>query len=247
MNKEAQNKEERCERKVALSWQRFLLPNIHMDGWKFVGIASGIAFVLCFFSDVLGFMGLLVAVFVYFFFRDPERVTPVGDNLIIAPADGTVNSIVKVVPPAEMDIGKEPVYRISIFLSLFNVHINRVPATGKITKQVYVAGKFLNASLDKASAENERNLVSMKTAYGNNNLGFVQIAGLIARRILGDLTVGQEVKSGQKFGLMRFGSRMDVYLPEGIEPMVDCGQETIGGETVIADMSVKTGRKGVVR
>ena len=101
--------------------------------------------------------------------------------------------------------------------------------------------------MDKASAENERNLVSMKTTYGNNNLGFVQIAGLIARRILGDLTVGQDVKSGQKFGLMRFGSRMDVYLPEGVEPMVDCGQETIGGETVIADMSVKIGRKGVVR
>jgi phosphatidylserine decarboxylase len=144
-------------------------------------------------------------------------------------------------------MGDEPVVRISIFLSLFNVHINRVPVTGKVDKLVYIPGKFLNASLDKASTDNERQLVKMTAAYKDMPIAFAQIAGLVARRVLCDLKEGEQVKAGERFGLVRFGSRVDVYLPKGVESLVVCGQEVVGGETVLADLSGKTARKGEVR
>lgn len=233
--------------KAKISWQQFILPNIHLDGWKFVGIAAAVSFILCFISGVLGTLGFLVALFIFYFFRDPERITPTDENLVIAPADGMVSAITVCPPPPELSMGNTPVVRISIFLSLFNVHVNRVPASGKIDKLVYVPGKFFNASLDKASKYNERQLVSMTASYQNLPLAFSQIAGLVARRIICGLDEGQEVKGGEKFGLIRFGSRMDVYLPAGVEALVVCGQETIAGETVIADMAVKSGRKGEIR
>lgn len=233
--------------KAKVSWQQFILPNIHLDGWKFVGIAAGISFVLSFISGILGILGALVTMFIFYFFRDPERITPTDENLVIAPADGIVTAITTCPPPPELNMDSTPVVRISIFLSLFNVHVNRVPATGKIEKLFYIPGKFFNASLDKASKYNERQLVSMTTSYQNLPLAFTQIAGLVARRIVCGLDEGQMVESGQKFGLVRFGSRMDVYLPQGVEALVVCGQETIAGETVIADMAVKTGRTGEIR
>lgn len=251
--KENQTKDPSCTtvepkgQKAKISWQRFLFPNIHMDGWKFVGLAALFAIVLGVISTPLGVLGWLLTAFVFFFFRDPDRVTPVGDNFVVSPADGLVNAIVMAPPPPELEMGDEPVVRVSIFLSLFNVHINRVPATGTITRLIYIPGKFFNASLDKASKYNERQIVAMKTTQENQNLVFVQIAGLVARRILCDLNEGDKVIAGQKFGLIRFGSRMDVYLPKGVEPQVVCGQEVVAGETVIADIAIKHGRKGEIR
>jgi len=233
--------------KANITWDKYIFPKIHPDGWRFVAIAAAISLILFFICEELGFLGLLVTVFIFYFFRDPERHTPIDENLVIAPADGLVSAIGKYAPPSELGMGDEPVTRISIFLSLFNVHINRIPASGKIDKLVYVPGKFFNASLDKASTDNERQLVKMTTSYKDMPMAFSQIAGLVARRILCDLKEGEKVKSGEKFGLVRFGSRMDIYLPKGIEPLVVCGQEAVGGETVLADLSVKTARKGEVR
>ncbi|MBR7158957.1 MAG: phosphatidylserine decarboxylase [Alphaproteobacteria bacterium] len=246
-NKQAEKAPEENTQKAKMSWQRFIFPNIHMDGWKFVGLAALFAIVLGVISAPLGVIGWILTAYVFFFFRDPDRVTPIGDNFVISPADGLVNAITMAPPPAELEMGEEPVVRVSVFLSVFNVHINRVPATGTITRLVYIPGKFFNASLDKASKYNERQLVAMKTAHGHQDLVFVQIAGLVARRILCDLNEGDKVVSGQKFGLIRFGSRMDIYLPKGVEPQVVCGQEVVAGETVIADMAIKGGRKGEVR
>lgn len=233
--------------KAKISWRDFICPNIHPDGWRFVGIAALIALLLGVISAPLGIFGWILTVYVFFFFRDPDRITPVDDNLIISPADGIVNLIEEVVPPPEVELGSDPVVRVSVFLSIFNVHINRVPASGIITKLVYIPGKFFNASLDKASKLNERQIVAMKTKVGNKDLVFVQIAGLVARRILCSLNEGEEVRAGQKFGLIRFGSRMDIYLPKGVEPLVVCGQKMVAGETILADMAVKGGRKGEVR
>lgn len=233
--------------RASITWSQYIFPNIHPDGWRFVAIAAAVSFILFWICEELGFLGLLITIFIFYFFRDPERHTPTDDKLVIAPADGLISCIGKYAPPPELDMGDEPVIRITIFLSLFNVHINRVPATGKIDKLVYIPGKFLNASLDKASEDNERQLVKMTSSYKDMPIAFAQIAGLVARRILCDLKEGQEVKSGQKFGLVRFGSRADIYLPKGVEPLVVCGQEAVGGETVLADLSGKTARKGEVR
>ncbi len=230
-----------------ISWKQYIFPTIHPDGWRFVLISAAVSLVLFFFLEELGLLGLLVTVFIFYFFRDPERHTPTDENLVIAPADGLVSAIGKYAPPKELKMGDEPVVRISIFLSLFNVHVNRVPVTGKIDKAVYIPGKFLNASLDKASEDNERQLIKMTSSYKGMTVAFAQIAGLVARRILCDLKEGEEVKSGQKFGLVRFGSRADVYLPKGVEPLVACGQEVVGGETVLADLANKTARKAEVR
>ena len=183
----------------------------------------------------------------HYFFRDPQRITPNIENVVISPADGIVQMIAKVEAPEELNMGKKKFTRVSIFMSVFNVHVNRAPAEGKIINAVYVPGKFLNATLDKASKDNERQLLAMKTKCGKE-ICFVQIAGLVARRIVCDTQIGQEYKAGERFGMIRFGSRLDVYLPEGINPQVVLGQTMVAGETVIANlMSDDKAAEGVIR
>ena len=192
----------------------------------------------------LGVICLILTVWCYFFFRDPLRVIPEGDSYVLAPADGIVSAIREVVPPKELEIGEEPMTRISIFMSVFNVHVNRAPMAGKITKMFYRPGAFVNVSLDKESENNERQELAMETVTGHK-IAFVQIAGLVARRILTFVKEGDQLKAGERFGLIRFGSRLDVYLPKGIAPMVVEGQTAVAGETILADMNVSgDARKG---
>lgn len=226
---------------------RSVLVPIHRAGWPFIGIALAAAVVLALLWAPLFWLGLLAAAFCTYFFRDPPRVTPTRVGLVIAPADGMVQLIERAVPPPELELGDQPLTRISIFLNVFNVHVNRVPLDGTITALSYRPGKFLNAALDKASEDNER--MSLKvTTYDGVDLGFVQIAGLVARRIICNVKLGEPVRAGQVFGLIRFGSRMDVYLPEGIAPLVVPYQTTIAGETVVADLqSDESTRQGEER
>ncbi len=182
----------------------------------------------------LGWLGTLATIWCAYFFRDPPRVTPVRDGLVVAPADGRVSQVTSAVPPQELSIGNKPLPRISIFMSVFDCHVNRSPVAGKIDKIIYQPGKFLNADLDKASADNERNSLVIATAGAR--VAVVQIAGLIARRIVCFVQVGQAINTGERFGMIRFGSRLDIYLPEGIPPLVAVGQTSIAGETVLADL-----------
>jgi phosphatidylserine decarboxylase len=222
-------------------------PNIHRDGWIFIAIFAFCALVLSLMAESLGWIGAILTGWCVYFFRDPERVTPVREQLIISPGDGLVQAIVEASPPDEMDLKAGKWLRISIFLSVFDVHVNRVPIGGKIIKSVYHPGKFFNASLDKASEHNERQVLVVETK-DKKEIGFVQIAGLIARRIRCDVEEGQEVKTGERFGMIRFGSRVDVYLPKGTAIQVIEGQRVIGGETVIADLtSNEESRKGEYR
>ena len=232
---------------IDISWRRYILPNIHNEGWKFVGIFAAITALLAMIWQSLGWIGLVLTVWCFYFFRDPERVTPDKPDLVVSPADGTVQMITKVKAPEELGLGDAKFTRVSVFMSVFNVHVNRAPAEGKILKSVYVPGKFLNATLDKASKDNERQILAMKTK-GGKTLCFVQIAGLVARRILCEATEGMEYKAGERFGLIRFGSRLDVYLPEGVEPQVCLGQTMVAGETVIADLGSNAPQmKGIIR
>ena len=219
---------------------------IHKEGYKFILIFAIGAIILALLSDILGLAGLVLTLWCIFFFRDPERIVPIGEKLIISPADGVVQKIEEVPLPDNLTDSGEMRTRVSIFLNVFNVHVNRVPADGTITKLHYHPGKFFNASLDKASKYNERQEVLMKMDNGSE-IAFSQIAGLIARRIVCDLKEGQKVKAGERFGIIRFGSRMDVYLPKGISPTVSVGQTVIGGESIVADMASKAGRSGEVR
>jgi phosphatidylserine decarboxylase len=168
------------------------------------------------------------------FFRDPPRVTPLREGLVVAPADGRISMIASVVPPQELGLGDRPLQRISIFMSVFNCHVNRSPVAGRIERIAYRAGKFLNADLDKASEDNERNSLVVVTPAGR--VGVVQIAGLVARRIVSFVKEGQAISAGERFGLIRFGSRVDVYLPDAARTLVAVGQSAIGGETVLADL-----------
>lgn len=211
-----------------------LLPPIHREGYRFALVFCAASLALLWAIEPLGWIGLVLTLWCLYFFRDPVRMVPDAPGLIIAPADGIVLPIAMHVPPAELGLGDAPRKRISIFMNVFNVHVNRVPASGKITRTCYIAGKFFNASLDKASEFNERQLVAMKTDDGHT-IGFVQIAGLVARRIICGLKEGDEVEAGERFGLIRFGSRLDVYLDDGLEPLVAEGQTTIAGETILAD------------
>lgn len=230
-----------------LSWRRYILPNINKEGWKFFGIFAGITALLAMVWEPLGVIGLVCTVWCYYFFRDPERVTPEIEDVVVSPADGIVQMITKVKAPEELDMGDEEFTRVSVFMSVFNVHVNRAPAEGTIGKAVYVPGKFLNASLDKASKDNERQLLTIKTA-GGWEIVVVQIAGLIARRILCFAKPGDKYKAGERFGLIRFGSRLDVYLPAGVEPLVCVGQTMVAGETVMANLSSGAKAvKGVIR
>ena len=210
------------------------IPPINNEGWKFIAIFALVTAILGTFSCVLFWIGVVLTLWCAYFFRDPKRVVPNREGLIVSPADGLVQKIVKLVPPAELNLGSNERTRISIFLNVFDVHVNRVPLAGKVTSLHYFAGAFFNASLDKASEENERQYVTVTTT-DNKDIGFVQIAGLVARRIICDLKLGQQVGIGDRFGLIRFGSRVDIYLPEGVEPLVITGQRAIGGETILAD------------
>jgi len=209
---------------------------IHSDGWKFVGIFGLIAIILYCITPALGFIGLVLTCWCYYFFRNPKRTTPLREGLIASPADGIVSLIQQVKAPVEYGMGEEERTRVSIFLNVFDVHVQRIPFAGKVKKIIYHPGKFLNASLDKASDENERQTVIVQN--GSVEIAFTQIAGLIARRIRCDIQEGQDVSIGQLYGLIRFGSRVDIYLPPNVSPLVSIGQRMIGGETIIADLVV---------
>jgi phosphatidylserine decarboxylase len=224
--------------------RKVLFVPIHPAGFPFIAIFAVIAVILGIMNDCLGWIGLILTLWCVYFFRNPVRTTPTREGLIISPADGIVSMIVQAPLPPELDEFKgsgdalcdaETVTRVSVFLNVFDVHVNRIPADGTITKVVYHPGKFLNANLDKASTENERSTVLMKMSGHSSSVAFVQIAGLVARRIICKLTAGQEVKAGELYGLIRFGSRVDIFLPPGVNPMVCVGQRMIGGESVIAD------------
>ncbi|PWG01201.1 phosphatidylserine decarboxylase [Sphingosinicella humi] len=228
---------------------RWRWPSVHPEGRKFVVIAGAIAAAFLFFiSDEIGWPLLGVTIWVAAFFRDPVRTTPTGEGLIIAPADGLVTMIATVPPPRELtgdDALADGLYtRVSIFMSVFDVHINRTPIPGTVIRVAYIPGKFLNADLDKASEDNERQHILVEGANGLR-IGFTQIAGLVARRIVPWVKPGDAVAAGQRVGLIRFGSRVDVYLPAGIAPQVILGQRTIAGETIVGRAGVAEAPEGV--
>jgi phosphatidylserine decarboxylase len=227
--------------------QAVLVP-INRDGWPFIAAFALISILLgSLVSEPLGWLGALATAWCVFFFRDPDRVTPARGNLVVSPADGLVQMIQPAVPPSELGMTPGPLTRVSVFLNVFDVHVNRVPADGVVTRLAYRPGKFFNAALEKASELNERQSVRMTMSDGRE-MAFVQIAGLVARRIRCDLKEGQALRAGERFGLIRFGSRVDVYLPSGAQPLVALGQRMIAGETVIADLaSNEPARDGEVR
>ena len=207
-------------------------PPIHREGYSFIAIFAVATLLLGWLWDPLFYAGLVLTVWCALFFRDPKRVTPVSDELVISPADGKVSHVGKIVPPQELGLGDEPMLRVSVFMNVFNCHVNRAPMRGKIARIVYKKGSFLNAELDKASLDNERNSLVIETAQGE--IAVVQIAGLVARRIVCWASEAEELNSGERFGLIRFGSRLDVYLPDQAEAVVSVGQTAIAGETILA-------------
>ena len=213
----------------------FLKP-MHPEGWRFVAIFAAVTLLLFWLWTPLGWLGVLLTIWCYYFFRDPVRSVPQGDGLILSPADGVVSLIEPAVPPPELGLGPESLLRVSVVMSEFNCHVNRMPIAGKIAAIAYRPGKFVSASLDKASSDNERNSLAIEMADGRK-LVVVQIAGLVARRIVCWGRVGQSLRTGDRFGLIRFGSRLDVYLPAGVAPLVALGQTMIAGETVLADLT----------
>jgi phosphatidylserine decarboxylase len=211
------------------SIQSILLPPIHKEGKKFIAIFAGVTVLVGFMSSFLFYIGIVLTVWCYYFFREPQ-----SSDLIISPADGTICAVDKAIPPAELGLSSEPMTRIGVFMNVFDCHVNRMPIAGKIIKIAYHKGQFLNASLDKASQKNERNSLIIENDSGQK-FGVVQIAGLVARRILCETTEGVILRSGDRIGIIRFGSRVDVYLPQGIMPSVCVGQKTYAGETILAD------------
>ena len=220
-------------RVVDTSIRRFLFPRISVEGGVIVGVCFAIAFFLMLLSNILGIFGVVLALFSFYFFRDPERFTPKGDGLVISPADGILLSVQDSRLPEELKIDNGEYVKFSIFMSVFNVHVNRNPVSGIVKKVLYIPGKFFNADLDKASKDNERNLVLVET-YEGDNVCYVQIGGLVARRIVSYLQKDDEVKVGNKFGLIKFGSRLDIYLPKDRYNInVLPGQTMIAGETIL--------------
>ena len=207
---------------------------IHPQGYPFVGGFALASLILFWIWTPLGWIGTVLTVWCAYFFRDPVRVTPMRDGLVVAPADGRVSKVINAVPPPELQLGDRPLPRVSIFMSVFNCHVNRSPVSGRIEKIVYKKGAFVSADLDKASEDNERNCFVI--AAGNVRIGVIQIAGLVARRIVCFTRQGASVAAGERIGMIRFGSRVDVYLPEGIRPLVAEGQTAIAGETVLAEL-----------
>jgi phosphatidylserine decarboxylase len=208
---------------------------VHPDGHKFIAIGAIVTLVFFLIYPPLGWIAALVTAWVVYFFRDPQRVTPLRPGLVVSAADGKVSSVEKVIPPAELGMGSDERVRISTFLSIFDVHINRAPIAGRIVRSLYIPGAFVNAALDKASEDNERRILVIDTG-SDGEVGVVQIAGLVARRIVTFSQMGDMVGAGQRFGLIRFGSRVDVYLPPGKVALVNVGQRAVAGETVLADL-----------
>lgn len=208
---------------------------IRREGWPFIAASAVITVALFFAAQSLGWIGIIVTGWCVCFFRDPERVTPQDDGLVISPADGMVQMIADAAPPPELEMGDAPLRRISVFMNVFNCHVNRSPVSGAVTRAAYRPGDFINASFDKASEQNERRSLCIETQDGTN-IAVVQIAGLVARRILCWADKDDVLKAGERFGMIRFGSRLDVYLPPGTRILVANGQQTIAGETVIAEL-----------
>ena len=219
---------------------RAQIPPVHPEGYPFIGGFALASLILFWIWTPLGWIGAGLTVWCALFFRDPQRTTPVRDGLVVSPADGRVSMVAMVVPPAELGLGAAPLLRISVFMSVFNCHVNRAPVPGRIEKIAYRPGKFINAELDKASEDNERNSLVISTPQGL--IGVTQIAGLVARRIVCFVREGQVVGAGERFGLIRFGSRLDVFLPAGGKALVSPGQTAIAGETVLADLTHDDGR-----
>lgn len=221
---------------VVASIRKFIVP-VHPEAYLFIVAAVVLALVANWAIPFIGWLFWILPLFVAYFFRDPPRVTPTREGLIVAPADGKVSLVGYYTPPAELGLGDQPLLRISIFLSVFDVHINRTPVGGRVKKVIYTPGLFLNADLDKASEDNERNAIVVESSHGP--IACIQIAGLIARRILCFVREGEEMVPGQRYGLIRFGSRTDIYLPPEAKALVAEGQRTIGGETVLCDLASK--------
>ena len=209
-----------------------LFPKLHKEGYRFLAIAAVITFILLLISNFLGVVSFILTIWIYYFFRDPERFPINDENYLLSPADGVVSQITQINGPKEMGLENKKYTRVSIFMNIFDCHVNRIPSSGKIDQIFYKPGQYINASLDKASDENERNYVKMKNSNGDE-LVLVQIAGLIARRIVCEIKENDEIKQGNKFGMIRFGSRVDLYF-ENYQLMVNINQKTIAGETVIA-------------
>ncbi len=225
----------------------YLTMPIHREGWPFVALFAAVAALLALLWAPLGWLGLLATLWCAFFFRDPDRVTPIADDLVISPADGTVCFAGIAPAPPELGLGDEERVKISVFMSVFNVHVNRMPVDGVVEHIAYSPGRFLNASLDKASEENERMGLRLRLADGRG-LGVVQVAGLVARRIKCDAREGDSFRAGERYGLIRFGSRVDVWLPQGVAAQVVIGQTMIAGETVLAQLTGDaSARAGEVR
>ena len=210
----------------------FIVQKLHKEGYRFLAIAAVITFILLLVSKTLGLIGILITVWVYYFFRDPERFSINDKNYLVSPADGVISQVTEVSGPIELGLEKRKFKRVSIFMNIFDCHVNRVPCHGKISQIFYKPGKYINASFDKASDENERNYVKMKSSNGEE-LILVQIAGLIARRIVCDVKENEEIEQGDKFGIIRFGSRVDLYF-ENYQLLVRQNQKTVAGETIIA-------------
>ena len=209
------------------------IPPIHKEGYPFIGIFALVSLFLFWLWPPLGWIGTVLTIWCALFFRDPERVTPMREGIIVAPADGIVSRVINAVPPPELGLGERAMQRISIFMSVFDCHVNRSPVAGRIERIAYTPGKFLNADLDKSSEDNERNGLVIDAPQGR--FGVVQIAGLVARRIVSFVQEGQSLGVGERFGLIRFGSRVDVYLPPGARALVGLGSKAVAGETVLAD------------
>jgi phosphatidylserine decarboxylase len=222
----------------------FLKP-MHPEGYKFVAIFALIAAVLMWLWAPLGWVGIGLTIWCYYFFRDPKRTVPQDSDLILSPADGVISLIERAVPPPELGMAPDALMRVSVFMNVFNCHVNRAPVPGQITAIAYRPGKFFNASLDKASTDNERNALAIRMPDGRQ-IAVVQIAGLVARRIMCWAKVNDTIRAGERFGLIRFGSRLDVYLPDGVAPLVALGQTMVAGESVIADLRQSAPRAGRV-
>jgi len=214
---------------------RAQIPPIHKEGYPFIGAFALASLVLFWIWTPLGWIGTVLTVWCALFFRDPVRVTPIREGLVVSPADGRVSLIAPVLPPAELGLGDQPLLRISVFMSVFNCHVNRAPVAGRVDRIAYRPGLFINAELDKASEDNERNSLVISTPTAR--IGVVQIAGLVAKRIVCFVREGQAIGAGERFGLIRFGSRLDVYLPPGTKALVSVGQTAIAGETILADLA----------
>ena len=214
---------------------KLVLAPPHRAGWPFIAGGAVVMLVGLVWTGWLAWLGAIFALFCLYFFRDPERVVPTRPGLFVAPADGHIVSVEMAAPPEELGLGDTPRWRVAIFLSVLDVHVNRSPIAGVVTRIAYRHGKYLSANMDKASTDNERNALAMRLDNGQD-IAVVQIAGLIARRILCDLHEGQTLRAGERFGIIRFGSRTDLYLPHGVAPLVAVGQTMIGGETVMAEL-----------